>query len=78
MSSWLSPEKSSESLGLMNASMLNNMNAWGPLFFFAYGASGFWQFVNRRSPYWHNHFEVQARERSNEHHPSKVRASSFH
>lgn len=51
---------------------------WGPLFFFAYGASSLWQFVNRRSPYWHNHFEVQARERSNEHHLSKIRVSSFH
>lgn len=44
---------------------------WGPLFFFAYGASSLWQLVNRHSPYWHNHFEVQARERSNEHHPCK-------
>jgi hypothetical protein len=35
---------------------------WGPFFFFAYGASGLWQIIRRRSPYWHNHFEVQARE----------------
>jgi hypothetical protein len=35
---------------------------WGPLFFVAYAASGLWQWVNRRDPYWHNHFEVQARQ----------------
>jgi hypothetical protein len=34
---------------------------WGPLFFVAYGLSGLWQLVHGRSPYWHNHFEVQAR-----------------
>ena len=39
---------------------------WGPLFFVAYAASSLWQMVNGRSPYWHNHFEVQARERSGE------------
>ena len=39
---------------------------WGPLFFLAYGASSLWQIVNGRSPYWHNHFEVQARERSHD------------
>ncbi len=38
---------------------------WGPLFFLAYGASGLWQLVRGRSPYWHNYFEVQAREHSN-------------
>lgn len=37
---------------------------WGPLFFVAYGASALWQLLHARSPYWHNHFEVQARERS--------------
>lgn len=34
---------------------------WGPLFFIAYGASGLWQLLKGRSPYWYNHFEVQAR-----------------
>ena len=34
---------------------------WGPLFFVAYGLSSLWQLVHGRSPYWHNHFEVQAR-----------------
>jgi hypothetical protein len=37
---------------------------WGSLFFVAYAASGLWQLINRRDPYWHNHFEVQARQRS--------------
>jgi hypothetical protein len=37
---------------------------WGPLFFLAYGASSLWQLVGGRNPYWHNHFEVQARERA--------------
>ncbi len=34
---------------------------WGPLFFFAYGASSIWQFLQGRSAYWDNCFEVQAR-----------------
>lgn len=34
---------------------------WGPLFFLAYGASGLWQLLNGRRPYWDNAFEVQAR-----------------
>ena len=34
---------------------------WGLLFFLAYGLSSLWQLVRGRSPYWHNHFEVQAR-----------------
>lgn len=37
---------------------------WGPFFLFAYGASSLWQVLRRRSPYWHNHFEIQARARS--------------
>ncbi|WP_048439319.1 hypothetical protein [Caenimonas sp. SL110] len=37
---------------------------WGPLFFVAYGLSGLWQLIRGRSPYWDNHFEVQARELS--------------
>jgi hypothetical protein len=37
---------------------------WGLLFFPAYGLSSLWQWLQGRSPYWHNHFEVQARERS--------------
>lgn len=39
---------------------------WGPLFFVAYGASSLWQLFKGRSPYWYNHFEVQARQRSGE------------
>ena len=34
---------------------------WGPLFFVAYGASGLWQLLNGRRPYWDNAFEVEAR-----------------
>ncbi len=34
---------------------------WGPLFFFAYGASSIWQLIRGRSAYWDNHFEIQAR-----------------
>ena len=41
---------------------------WGPLFFLAYGASSLLQLLRGRSPYWYNHFEVQARERSSEAH----------
>ena len=37
---------------------------WGPLFFFAYGASSVWQFLQGRSVYRDNYFEVQARELS--------------
>ena len=39
---------------------------WGPLFFLAYPAASAWQVLNGRGPYWHNYFEVQARQRSNE------------
>jgi hypothetical protein len=35
---------------------------WGPLFFPAYGLSSLWQLLRGRSPYWSNHFEVQARQ----------------
>jgi hypothetical protein len=35
---------------------------WGPLFFPAYGLSSLWQLLRGRSPYWYNHFEVQARQ----------------
>ena len=41
---------------------------WGPLFFLAYGLSSLWQLFRGRNPYWHNHFEVQARQRSTEVH----------
>jgi len=34
---------------------------WGPFFLLAYAASSLWQLLRGRSPYWHNHFEVQAR-----------------
>lgn len=39
---------------------------WGPLFFVAYGASSLWQLCKGRRPYWDNHFEIQARQRSGE------------
>jgi len=39
---------------------------WGPLFLLAYPAASFWQLLNGRSPYWHNYFEVQARQQSHE------------
>ncbi|RYF29112.1 MAG: hypothetical protein EOO23_07110 [Comamonadaceae bacterium] len=39
---------------------------WGPLFFFAYGASSIWQLLRGRSAYWDNHFEIEARARSAE------------
>jgi hypothetical protein len=41
---------------------------WGPLFLLAYPAASLWQLLHGRSPYWHNHFEVQARQLSNEPH----------
>ncbi|MBC6962085.1 MAG: signal peptide prediction [Nitrosomonas sp.] len=37
---------------------------WGILFFLAYPASGLWQLLRGRNPYWHNYFEIQARQRS--------------
>jgi len=37
---------------------------WGPFFLVAYVASSLWQLMKGRSPYWHNYFEIQARERS--------------
>ncbi len=37
---------------------------WGPLFLLLYAASSLWQLINGRNPYWHNHFEVQARLKS--------------
>ncbi len=37
---------------------------WGLFFFPAYALSGLWQLFRGRSPYWYNHFEVQARQRS--------------
>ena len=44
---------------------------WGPVFFVAYPLSSLWQLVRGRDPYWYNHFEVQARQRSAEaHRPS--------
>lgn len=41
---------------------------WGPIFFLAYGLSSLWQLLRGRNPYWQNHFEVQARQRSTEVH----------
>lgn len=37
---------------------------WGLVFFLAYPISSLIQILGRRSPYWSNHFEVQARARS--------------
>lgn len=37
---------------------------WGVFFFLAYPASSLVQLLRGKDPYWHNHFEVQARERS--------------
>jgi hypothetical protein len=34
---------------------------WGIAFFIAYAVSGAWQVLKGRSPYWDNHFEVEAR-----------------
>lgn len=34
---------------------------WGPGFFLAYPLSSLLQLLRGRNPYWHNHFEVQAR-----------------
>lgn len=39
---------------------------WGIVFFLAYAASGLWQLLRGRNPYWDNHFEVQARRLSGE------------
>lgn len=39
---------------------------WGPFFLPAYGLSSLWQLFRGRHPYWHNYFEVQARQRSDE------------
>ena len=39
---------------------------WGALFLPAYGLSSLWQLLRGRDPYWHNHFEVDARRRSGE------------
>jgi hypothetical protein len=47
---------------------------WGPLFFLAYPAASLWQLLYGRSPYWHNYFEVQARQRSNEVHNTRFGA----
>jgi hypothetical protein len=47
---------------------------WGPLFFLAYVASGLWQLLHGRSPYWYNHFEVEARQRSNDPHHTQTGA----
>lgn len=35
---------------------------WGALFFAAYGMSSLAQLLRGRSAYWHNHFEIQARD----------------
>jgi hypothetical protein len=37
---------------------------WGVLFFIAYPLASLIQVARGRRPYWHNYFEVQARERS--------------
>lgn len=55
-----------ETIGPHERVHVQQYERWGPLFFLAYGASSFWQIIHGRSPYWYNHFEVQARERSGE------------
>ena len=49
------------SIGAHERIHVQQYERWGPLFFFAYGASSCWQLVRGRSAYWDNHFEVQAR-----------------
>ncbi len=39
---------------------------WGLFFLPAYALSSLWQLLRGRDPYWHNHFEVDARQRSGE------------
>jgi hypothetical protein len=51
--------------------------SWGPLFFLAYVTSSLWQLVGGRNPYWHNHFEIQARELSATSQYSKSAAYPF-
>jgi hypothetical protein len=46
---------------------------WGPLFFPAYVASSLWQLARGLDPYWHNHFEVQARARARASEPASRR-----
>ena len=50
-----------QSIGPYERVHVQQYERWGPLFFFAYGASSIWQFLRGRSAYWDNHFEVQAR-----------------
>jgi len=47
---------------------------WGPVFLAAYGVSSLVQIFRGRSPYWHNYFEVQARQRSAEEHGANAGA----
>ena len=51
---------------------------WGPLFFLAYGASGLWQLLHGRRPYWDNAFEVQARQLEAASGPAVARPSHRH
>ena len=50
-----------QSIGPHERVHVQQYERWGPLFFFAYSASSFWQLLRGRSAYWDNHFEVQAR-----------------
>ena len=50
-----------EAIGPHERVHVRQYERWGPLFFVAYGASSLWQLVRGHDPYWHNHFEVQAR-----------------
>ena len=61
MSSLLLLRKNLHGSAGMNGFASNSMNRWGLAFFLAYAVSGVWQLPSGRSPYWDNHFEVQAR-----------------
>jgi hypothetical protein len=49
------------SIGAHERVHVRQYERWGPLFFFAYGASSLWQLLQGRGAYRDNHFEVQAR-----------------
>lgn len=49
------------SIGAHERVHVRQYERWGPLFFFAYGASSLWQLLKGRGAYRDNHFEVQAR-----------------
>ena len=42
---------------------------WGIFFLLAYPMASLWQLINRRHPYWHNPFEVEAYTKATPHAP---------